>query len=79
MKKCNEFYTYYNKKGLKAKIKVTNKALEKKNTYFIIKFMRQIDDDWLYHYPDKKFSCHLEVINYILKNLESNNVKFKVV
>jgi hypothetical protein len=78
MKKCNDYFTYYNKNGLKAKIKVSKNAFDKKNSQFLIKFQRPSDEEWLYHYPSKKFGCHLEVINYILKNLETNNSRFKI-
>jgi len=78
MKKCYDYYTYYNKQGLRAKIKITKNAFDKKNEQFLIKFKRQNDEQWLYHYPNKKFSCHLEVINHILKNLETDGTKFKI-
>jgi len=69
------YYKFYTKNGKKAFIKLCKNI---NNSKVIIKFMRPKDDNWLYHYPDKKFENCLDVIYYILKNLETNKTRFKV-
>ena len=76
--KCNSYFEYSNG-SVKCKIKVSNNAFNKRDTNFIIKFKKENEIIWKYHMPDKKFSCHIEVINYILNNLDNNKVKFKII
>jgi len=71
-----DYYKFYNKEGKKAYIKISKNANVKKP---IIKFKRPQDDDWLYHLPNKNFKNCLEIVTFIMKNLETNNTKFKIV
>jgi len=83
--KENNYYKYYTSDGLKCRIKVTKDAKCRKNDSFTIAFMRPYDYNWNYHIPyDKKnknyrkFKDCFEVINFILKNLETNGTIFKI-
>ena len=72
-----DYFKFYNKEGKKAYIKISKNFKNFKNP--IIKFKRPQDDDWLYHLPNKKFKNCLEAVEFIMKNLETNNTKFKIV
>jgi len=71
-----KYYKFYNKDGKRAYIKVA-KFLNLDNV--IIKFQRQRDEDWLYHTPNKKFKNVVEIINFIVENLENDKTYFNVV
>jgi len=70
------YYKFYNKDGKKCYIKFT-KNVNINNP--IIKFKRPFDENWLFHIPNKKFKNCIEIIHFIINNLETNKTKFKVV
>jgi hypothetical protein len=83
--KTNGYYKYYNSEGLKCRIKVTKNAKCRKNDAFTIAFLRPFDYNWNYDIPvDKKnkkmkiFKDCFDVINFILKNLETDGTIFKI-
>lgn len=74
-KSKNGYYKYYNKEGHMCRIKVSDDALTRKNSEFIIFWFEEI---WLAHIPTsvKKFRDPFHVINFILKNLETDGKSF---
>ena len=75
-KSINGYYKFYNKNGLQCRIKC---EAEKIDGEVMIKFKPKDQTEWMYHMPKRKFRHCLEVTNFILKNLENNNMVFKVV
>jgi hypothetical protein len=73
-KSRNGYFKFYNKNGLSCRIKIQDEISGK----FIIKYKGPDEIIWNYISPD--FSAiTIEVINYILKNLETDNSVFKIV
>ena len=73
-KSINGYYKFYNKAGISCRIKCEVEA----KGQVLIKFKHRDDHQWLYHVPDKKFRNCLEITNFILKNLENQNMVFKI-
>ena len=80
MKLKNKYYAFYNKDGLKAKIKISKKSKGfEKERQVLLKFKRPTDSLWLFYYPNQMFNNYLDVIEHIIENLETDNVKFKII
>jgi len=77
-KSSNGYYKYYNKEGKACRIKIEDKLKNKKNFNCFIWFKYPKKDYWMIHEPNKKFKDVFQVINYLCKNLETNNIVFKV-
>jgi len=75
----NRYFKHYNKEGIACRIKVAKSALKKFDNEFIVKFKGAKDEFWMWHFPSKKFRDASEVIVFILKNLNSKNMVFKIV
>ena len=73
-KKANGYYKFYNKLGVSCRIKTE----EPVQGSVIIKFKDQDETKWMYHAPSRTFNSTLEVVHYILMNLESKNLVFKI-
>ena len=73
-KKVNGYYKFYNKPGTSCRIKADEPVSGKA----IIKFKDQDEAKWMYHAPTRSFNSTLEVVHYILLNLESKNLVFKI-
>jgi len=78
-KSKNGYFKHYNKEGIACRIKVAKSALKKFNDEFIVKFKDAKDEFWMWHVPHKRFRDASEVIVFILKNLDSDNMVFKIV
>jgi len=76
--KKDEYYKYYNAEGKKCRIKIEPKLLCERNFKVFVWFKNENDVNWLVHQPKKKFKDVFHVINFILKNLENNNLIFKI-
>ena len=74
-KSVNGYFKFYNKEGMSTRIKCS----EPINGEVLIKFKNKNAAEWLYHAPQRKFRNCLEVTNFILKNLENENMVFKIV
>jgi len=72
------YFKHYNANGISCRIKVTRYALTKTDSEFLIAFKSKKEEFWNYHSPDRKFRCVNEVIVFILKNLISKNMIFKI-
>jgi hypothetical protein len=76
MKKSkNGYYKFYNSQGIYCRIKCNNVE----NNEVLIKFKQKNETNWMYHSPNKRFHSCLEVANYILKNLDNQNMIFKII
>ena len=75
----NGYFKHFNSQGIPCRIKVSKNALKKVNTNFTVKFKKKNEEVWMVHIPNKKFKCVNEVIVFILKNLESENMVFKII
>lgn len=76
--KKNGYYKYYNSDGLSTRIKVNELEIDSKG--ILIKFLQ--NGHWMYHTPDAKkhnFENAFDCINFILKNLENENLVFEVI
>jgi hypothetical protein len=73
-KKANGYYKLYNKHGVSCRIKIEENVQEK----VIIKFKIIGETKWMYYAPSRLFKSQLEITHYILTNLESKNLVFKV-
>ena len=78
-KSINGYYKHYNKEGRSCRIKVSRKALSRTDDEFILKYRSKSMEHWLYHSPRGKFRCANAVIVHILKNLENDNMIFKII
>jgi len=74
-KKANGYYKFYNKTGISCRVK-TDEPIQGS---VIIKFKEQGETKWMYHAPKRTFNSTLEVVHYILMNLESKSLVFKIV
>jgi hypothetical protein len=74
-KSINGYFKFYNGSGIPCRIKCQG---EVKGTA-LIKFKHKDTTDWMYHVPNKKFRNCLEVVNFILKNLENKEMIFKII
>jgi hypothetical protein len=73
------YFKYYNKDGLKCRIKFMDNVCNHETPFgVIVKFKRPIDDDFLYHYPNRKFTGIQDVINFVVKNLEHDGTVFEI-
>ena len=76
--KKDGYYKYYNSEGKKCRIKIEPELLNGKNFKVFVWFKKEDDAHWLVHQPKKKFRDAFHVINFILKNLENDNLIFKI-
>jgi D-alanine-D-alanine ligase-like ATP-grasp enzyme len=72
--KTNGYYKFWNKDGKYCKIKVED---EIKNEKIIVSFIKNAGEVQ-YHSPDKIFKNTVEVIHFLLKNLETDGIIFKI-
>ena len=72
-KSKNGFYKFFNKEGLKCRIKTNNCKGD-----VILKFKYPSDEKWYMTIPDIKFKSDSDVITYICKNLETDGTVFEV-
>lgn len=73
-KSINGYFKFYNKDGVSCRIKCDQEI----NGEVLIKFKSKDDDGWFYHSPRREFGNSLDVANFILKNLENQDMIFKV-
>lgn len=78
--KRNGYYKYYNKNGVSCRVKFENKmAINSKTANVIIEFNKENDIEVSnMHMPARYFNNDFEILNFILKNLETSNLVFKV-
>ena len=74
-KSINGYFKFYNKEGLSCRVKCP-KEIQKE---ILIKFKNRDETAWAYHSPKRTFRNCLEVVNFILKNLENENMVFKII
>ena len=72
------YNTFYTKKGIKVKIKVSRNAFYRKGS-FIIRVTNEKTLERFYHSPKKGFNNVIEVIEFIINNTENENLKFKII
>jgi len=73
-KSAQGYYKFYNAEGKSCRVKC--KSVEGS---CIIKFKHVNEHEWLYHSPNRDFNSCTDAINFILKNLISDGMIFKVV
>ncbi len=75
-----KYHKFYNKEGKRAKIKFVHpRELESVKPFeAIIRFKSENDELWKYHSPKRKFHGALDIITYILKNLEHDKLLFEI-
>ena len=79
MKKSkNGYYKYYNSAGVSTRIRNEFKPEAGVLKRALIKFKLVDEISWMYHTPTKSFKDQFEVMNHVLKNLESENMVFKI-
>jgi hypothetical protein len=74
-KSVNGYFKFYNKEGISCRIKCNDEV----DGAILIKFKQKEEANWMYHVPNRGFRNCLEVSNFILKNLENDNMVFKIV
>ncbi len=76
MKKSqNGYYKFYSKDGTECRIKADRDIQGK----VIIKFKYANSVGWRWYAPSREFKNVLDATTYILKNLESDKMVFKVI
>jgi hypothetical protein len=72
---------FYNQDGKKCYIKISRKFLTHELEIVgrvLIRFKSKNDIEWMYHTPVHKFVTLTEVMNFIIINLENDDMQFKI-
>ena len=69
--------TFYTKEGIKVKIKCNNDALCKSGN-FVLRVKNSKTGELFYHSPNRNFDSVIDVIDFILRNVENKNLKFTI-
>lgn len=72
--KTNGWFKFFTEEGLTCRIK----SDEVNDTKVIIKYRHENDIEWTWHSPNIVFKNQLEVARYLLKNLETDQLLFRV-
>jgi len=72
------YKVFYTSEGVKVKIKVTKDALCRSGT-FIFKIKNEKTIKTIYHSPNRLFDNVIEAIEFILQNVETKHLKFKII
>ena len=72
-----DYCKFYSKDGKVAYIKAKKTAFKRKNEEFLVAFKRKGEENWNFHWTKVKKNL-IDVIEFLLNNLENDEVKFKI-
>jgi len=74
MRRNKNGYKFYNSRGISCRINCDDNMHGK----IIIQFREKNSTNWSYYVPNKQFSSTIEIVNYIITNLENQHMIFKI-
>jgi len=75
----NKYYKYYNKEGIKVRIKMNiNNVFFNNSKQIHVKFKSKDQEGWMHNIPNKQFNNIFDIIKYLCSNTTNHNMVFKV-